>query len=119
MDEQDRDTSCSLALIKHKYLIASNKRGVGKTSLATNLAVALSKRKMKVGLIDLDLHVTDNLKILSLEGSSEIDENKRLVPRLFSDYLKIISIETIKQNIDPECDVDRRFESSCDRSVRC
>jgi Mrp family chromosome partitioning ATPase len=78
----------------------SNKRGVGKTSLATSLAVALSKRKIKVGLIDLDLHGTDNLKMLSLERSYEIGENKRVIPKLFSDYLKIISIQSIKQNLD-------------------
>lgn len=99
MTEQDRYTPHSLALIKHKYMITSNKRGVGKTSFATNLAVALSKRKMKVGLIDLDLHGTDNLKILSLDGSYAIDENKRFIPIEFSDYLKIISIETIKQSL--------------------
>lgn len=98
--EQDRDTPCSMGLIKHKYLITSNKRGVGKTSLATNLAVALSKRELKVGLINLDLHGTDNLKMLSLNGSYEIGENKQFIPKLFSDHLKIISIKSIKQDID-------------------
>jgi ATP-binding protein involved in chromosome partitioning len=99
MAEQERDTPFSLGSIKYKYLITSNKRGVGKTSLATNLAVALSKRKKKVGLIDLDLHGTDNLNILRLNGFYEIDENKRVIPKLSSKYLKTISIKASKQNI--------------------
>jgi ATP-binding protein involved in chromosome partitioning len=99
MAEQERDTPFSLGSIKYKYLITSNKRGVGKTSLATNLAVALSKREKKVGLIDLDLHGTDNLNILRLNGFYEIDENKRVIPKLSSKYLKTISIKASKQNI--------------------
>lgn len=100
MAEQDRGTLCFLGLIKHKYLITSNKRGVGKTSLAANLAVALSKREMKVGLIDLDLHGTDNLKTLGLKGSYEIGEGKPFIPKFYSDHLKIISIESIVKDVD-------------------
>lgn len=79
MSEQGLDTQFSLGIINHKYLITSNKRGVGKTSLATNLAVALSKRNRTVGLIDLDPQGTDNLNILNLSGFYEIDENKRVL----------------------------------------
>jgi len=78
--EQDRVTHDSPSLIRHKYIVTSNKRGVGKTSLAANLAVTLSKRKVKVGLIDLDLHGTNICRMLGLQGIYETDVNKQFVP---------------------------------------
>jgi len=39
----------SLSSIKHKFLVMSTQGGVGKTSVIVNLALALSKRGVKVG----------------------------------------------------------------------
>ena len=58
-DPQDRAIQESLWRIKHKFLVMSGKGGVGKTSVAANLAVALSKKGVKVGLMDVDLHGPD------------------------------------------------------------
>ena len=98
--EQDRVIHDSLTLIQHKYIVTSNKRGVGKTSLAANLAVALSKRKVKVGLLDLDLHGTNICRMLGLQGIYETDVDKQFVPESYSDYLKVISIESIMKDVD-------------------
>ena len=98
--EPDRATHESLSLIRHKYIVTSNKRGVGKTSLAANLAVALSKRKVNVGLIDLDLHGTNVCRMLGLQGIYETDENKQFIPESYSDYLKVICIKSILKNVD-------------------
>jgi len=98
--ELDRAIHDSLSLIQHKYIVTSNKRGIGKTSLAANLAVALSKRKVKVGLIDLDLHGTNICNMLGLQGIYETDVNKQFVPESYSDYLKVISIESIMKDVD-------------------
>jgi ATP-binding protein involved in chromosome partitioning len=98
--EQGRVNHDSLSLIRHKYIVTSNKRGVGKTSLAANLAVALSKRKVKVGLIGLDLHGTNVCRMLGLQGIYESDVNKQFVPESYSDYLKVISIESIMKDVD-------------------
>jgi ATP-binding protein involved in chromosome partitioning len=98
--EQDRAIHDSLSLIQHKYIVTSNKRGIGKTSLAANLAVALSKRKVKVGLIDLDLHGTNICNMLGLQGIYETDVNKQFVPESYSDYLKVMSIESIMKDVN-------------------
>lgn len=98
--EQGRAIHDSLSLIQHKYIVTSNKRGVGKTSLAANLAVALSKRKMKVGLIDLDLHGTNISNMLGLKGIYETDENQQFLPESYSDYLKVISIKSILKDVN-------------------
>jgi ATP-binding protein involved in chromosome partitioning len=98
--EQDRAIHDSLSLIQHKYIVTSNKRGVGKTSLAANLAVALSKRKVNVGLIDLDLHGTNISNMLGLQGIYETDADNQFVPESYSDYLKVISIGSVMKDVD-------------------
>ena len=42
--------------VKHVIAIASGKGGVGKSTIATNLACALSKKGGKIGLLDLDIY---------------------------------------------------------------
>ena len=42
--------------ISHKIVVMSGKGGVGKSTVAVNLAVALALEGRKVGLIDIDLH---------------------------------------------------------------
>jgi Mrp family chromosome partitioning ATPase len=85
----------SISLIQHRFLVTSNKRGVGKTSLAANLAVTLSKREVNVGLMDLDFHGKDILQMLGLKGSYEISKDNRFIPKPYSGYLKVFSIKTI------------------------
>ncbi len=98
--EQDRGIHDSPSLIQHKYIVTSNKRGVGKTSLAANLAVALSRRKVKVGLIDLDLHGTNISNMLGLQGVYETDSDNQFVPESYSDYLKVICIKSILKDVN-------------------
>ena len=97
---QDQAIHGSPSLIPYKYIVTSNKRGVGKTSLAANLSVALSKRKVKVGLIDLDLHGTNISNVLGLQGVYETDENNHFIPEFYSDYLKVISIKSILRDVN-------------------
>ena len=42
--------------IKHKLIVGSNKGGVGKSTVTTNLAIALQESGYSVGLADADLH---------------------------------------------------------------
>jgi len=89
-----------LSLIQNKYLVTSNKRGVGKTSLAAHLAVTLSKSWAKVGLMNLDSDGTDISRMLGLKGSYEIGEDNLYIPQSYSDNLQVISIESIVRDID-------------------
>ena len=52
---QDNVIKESLLRIKHKILVMSGKGGVGKSSVAAYLSVALAKKGYKVGLMDVDL----------------------------------------------------------------
>jgi ATP-binding protein involved in chromosome partitioning len=100
MVRQDQLIQQSLSLIKHKFLVLSGKGGVGKTSVAGNLAIALSKKGAKVGLMDIDLHGPDIPRMLGLKGLVGVSTDKRMVPKSYSDNLQVVSIESLTQDTD-------------------
>ncbi len=53
---------------KHKIAILSGKGGVGKTTVAVNMAVALAREGYRVGLLDADIHGPDVAKMLGIEN---------------------------------------------------
>lgn len=97
---QDQLIQEALGIIKHKFLVMSGKGGVGKTSVAANLAVALSKKGAKVGLMDVDLHGPDIPRMLGLKGLLNVSADNRLEPKQYSDNLKVVSIESLTQDQD-------------------
>jgi Mrp family chromosome partitioning ATPase len=52
---QNKEINERLTRIKNKILVMSGKGGVGKSSIASYLSVALAKKGYKVGLMDVDL----------------------------------------------------------------
>ncbi len=90
----------ALAKIKNKFLVMSGKGGVGKTSTSVNLAVALSNLKHKVGLIDVDLHGPDVPRMLGLSGVLDLTEERKLQPQYYSEYLGVVSVESLTPNKD-------------------
>ncbi len=98
--EQDMAVNESLAKIKNKILVMSGKGGVGKTSTSVNLSVALAHKGYNVGLMDVDLHGPDVPRMLGLEGTPQVNENKKLNPISYSETLKAISIESFTPNKD-------------------
>ena len=98
--DQDVAVNKSLGKIKNKILVMSGKGGVGKTSTSVNLSVALAHKGYNVGLMDVDLHGPDVPRMLGLEGTPQVNENKKLNPISFSENLKAISIESFTPNKD-------------------
>ena len=90
----------SLSSIKHKFLVMSSQGGVGKTSVIVNFALALSKKGVKVGLMDANYHGPDIRGMLGLELATTSDSDKRFLPMAYSDDLKVASIESVMQDID-------------------
>ena len=96
----DAAVNGSLGRIKHKLIVMSGKGGVGKTSVSVNLAMALAKKGLKVGIMDVDIHGPDVPRMLGLDGLLGVTADQRLVPIKYDDHLAAVSIESLSQNKD-------------------
>jgi ATP-binding protein involved in chromosome partitioning len=86
----------TLQHIKNKILVMSGKGGVGKSSVAAYLSVALAKRGHKVGLMDVDLHGPSIPRILGLKGSLEFSSHAgKMLPVKYLPNMEVMSIETL------------------------
>lgn len=90
----------ALARIKHKYLIMSGKGGVGKSSLAVNLSLALAAKGVRVGLMDVDLHGPDIPRMLGLDGILDMNDQQQLIPKSYSENLSAVSVESLTKGRD-------------------
>jgi Mrp family chromosome partitioning ATPase len=97
---QDAAVNESLKKIKNKFIVLSGKGGVGKTSTSVNLAIALSKKGKKVGIMDVDLHGPDIPRMLGLQGMLDLNSNRKLNPMSYSETLKAVSIESLTASKD-------------------
>lgn len=68
--EQDDRLKEKMSKIKHALIVMSGKGGVGKTTVAVNLAYALSLAGNTVGILDVDLHGPNIAKMLGVEGKT-------------------------------------------------
>ncbi len=103
MAQQDMAINSSLGKIKNKILVMSGKGGVGKSTVSVNLAVGLSKRGYKVGLMDVDLHGPDICRMLNLEdklADAKVNKHELLPPMQFGDNLKVVSLEYMMEDRD-------------------
>ena len=98
--EKDAAIKKSLDKIKNKIIVMSGKGGVGKTSTAVNLSIALANSGHKVGIMDADLHGPDIPRMLGIEGMPELTSNHKLGPIKYSENLSAISIESFTPGKD-------------------
>lgn len=92
MQAEQEQIAQNLKRIKHQILVLSGKGGVGKSSIAVNLAVWLSMLGKKVGLLDIDIHGPSIPKLLNLEGRRLQGEGNKIEPVLYNNTLKVVSI---------------------------
>jgi Mrp family chromosome partitioning ATPase len=78
--------------IRNKIVVLSGKGGVGKSSVAANLAVSLSLQGKKTGLLDVDLHGPSIPTMLGIEGKLPASTGGRIEPVAYSENLKIMSV---------------------------
>ena len=86
-----RRLQARLCRIRKKILVLSGKGGVGKSTVAVNLAVAFVLAGRKAGLLDVDIHGPSVPTMLGLEGVAIQTAGDELLP-VETDGLKVLSI---------------------------
>ena len=92
LQAEQQQINRNLKQIKHKILILSGKGGVGKSTVAANLAVSLSLAGKSAGLLDIDIHGPSIPKILNLEGKVIQASGETILPVEVNRNLKVMSI---------------------------
>jgi ATP-binding protein involved in chromosome partitioning len=97
--EDRRKLDSTLGRIRHKVLVLSGKGGVGKSTVAVNLAVALAMSGKRVGLMDVDVHGPSIPTMLGLEFEAIAGSEEGILP-IERDGLKVISLGLFLRNQD-------------------
>ncbi len=90
----------TLERIKHVFVVLSGKGGVGKSTVAANLALGLRLRGQAVGLLDVDVHGPSIPKILGLQGQRAMGDGEKLIPLETAEGLKVMSTGLILEKED-------------------
>ncbi|NQT35418.1 P-loop NTPase [bacterium] len=87
-----QDIFARMNRIKHIILVLSGKGGVGKSTVAVNLAVTLAEAGKKVGLLDIDIHGPSIPQMLNLTKERLNITGEVLIPANYSQNLKVVSM---------------------------
>ncbi len=90
--EQSINITRNLANIKYKVAVMSGKGGVGKSTVAVNLAQAFNAMGYKTAIYDVDIHGPNVPKMLGIEGESIGVKGNKLVPVETDDGMLVASM---------------------------
>ncbi len=95
--EQKRQIEESLSGISNKIGVYSGKGGVGKTTVAVNLAATLANDGAKVGILDIDIDCPNVVRAMNLSEQPLVGEDKKMLPpERFG--LKVMSMAFFQEN---------------------
>lgn len=100
ISDQEKSIKEKMFRIKHTFIIMSGKGGVGKTTVAVNLAYALSLSGKKVGILDIDIHGPNIAKMLGIEKQTICTSEFGIQAVKVSENLKAVSLALV--GYDPD-----------------
>ena len=90
----------TLKNIKHVIIVMSGKGGVGKSTVSSNLAMSLSMKGFKTGVMDIDITGPNIPKMFAVEDRQLMVENEKLIPVSIPPSLKLMSMAFLLQSKD-------------------
>ena len=100
-DDEIPSAAQNLKSVKHKLIVMSGKGGVGKSTIAVNLAFSLANRGKGVGILDADMHGPTVPKMLGLSNLPlGVNERGRIEPKALTPSLKVVSMAFLLRNSD-------------------
>ena len=81
--------------------VSSGKGGVGKSTVAVNLAVALAQGGARVGLLDADIYGPNLPRMMGLDGPLPVDQASQKIQPLEAHGVKVVSIGFLMQRDQP------------------
>ncbi len=96
--EENATVTRTLEKIKNRLLIFSCKGGVGKSTVAANLALAIANKGKKVGLLDVDIHGPNLPKMLGVENEHIEVSSSGLKAVRVNDNLHLVSMSYLLQD---------------------
>jgi Mrp family chromosome partitioning ATPase len=97
---EDQEVKNNIQNIKHTIVIMSGKGGVGKSTIATNLAFSLSMRGAEVGLLDVDITGPNIPKMLNIENERLMNDSEGIQPIILPPHLKVMSMAFLLKDED-------------------
>jgi ATP-binding protein involved in chromosome partitioning len=99
-NEKDQKLKQNMGHIKHKIAVISGKGGVGKSTVAANLAMAFSLHgyKDRVGILDIDIHGPCIPKLLGVKGKKCQISPLGALPVTGPEGIKVVSMDFLVKN---------------------
>ena len=98
--QQDLTIKRNLKRIKRKIVVMSGKGGVGKSTVSAMLALLLSSKGNKVGLMDVDLHGPSIPNMLKVKNGLNVTGENEVKPFEYSENLSVVSMGMLMQDQD-------------------
>ena len=93
--------SSPLPGVRHIVAVASGKGGVGKSTVACNLAIALARQGLRIGLLDADLYGPSAARLFGIKHRPEIEPEGHKLDPIIAYGVKVMSIGFLVEDDAP------------------
>lgn len=92
LKKQEEEIALRMRQVRNKVLVMSGKGGVGKSTVAVNLAAAMAAAGKKTGLLDIDLHGPNVARMLGIAGLRLESDGESIQPHTAAPNLAVCSM---------------------------